>query len=211
LPVTAGRVFAPYKTRTARFFWTFFYTGRMPIAPGTVASGVAALAAIFLALAWPWEGFQVQWAYLILAVGLGGLGSALAGACVRATGREDPGEFVLDEASGMFLAVLSWLPVGAAAWSPLKAVGRWTAEGVTPRVLTPWTPPAMLGDWPLAAPFIHVGLAFAFFRMFDIVKPPPVRQLEKLPGAAGIMADDWAAGLMAAAATLLVEVFVLGW
>jgi len=35
------------------------------------------------------------------------------------------------------------------------------------------------------------------FRAFDIVKPPPLRQLEKLPGGWGIMLDDVAAGLLA--------------
>ena len=35
------------------------------------------------------------------------------------------------------------------------------------------------------------------FRAFDIVKPPPVRQLERLPGGLGIMLDDVAAGLLA--------------
>jgi phosphatidylglycerophosphatase A len=36
---------------------------------------------------------------------------------------------------------------------------------------------------------------FILFRVFDIVKPPPVRQLEKLPEGAGIVIDDVAAGL----------------
>jgi phosphatidylglycerophosphatase A len=36
---------------------------------------------------------------------------------------------------------------------------------------------------------------FILFRIFDIVKPPPVRQLEKLPEGIGIVADDVAAGL----------------
>jgi phosphatidylglycerophosphatase A len=35
---------------------------------------------------------------------------------------------------------------------------------------------------------------FILFRVFDIVKPPPVRQLEKLPEGAGIVVDDVAAG-----------------
>ncbi len=39
--------------------------------------------------------------------------------------------------------------------------------------------------------------SFILFRGFDIVKPPPVRQLEKLPGGWGIMLDDVAAGLLA--------------
>ena len=41
-------------------------------------------------------------------------------------------------------------------------------------------------------------LAFALFRIFDIWKPAPVRQLEKLPGGWGIMADDAMAGVYGA-------------
>jgi hypothetical protein len=38
---------------------------------------------------------------------------------------------------------------------------------------------------------------FILFRAFDIVKPPPVRQLEAIPEGAGIVLDDIAAGLYA--------------
>jgi phosphatidylglycerophosphatase A len=38
---------------------------------------------------------------------------------------------------------------------------------------------------------------FIIFRAFDIVKPPPVRQLEKLPEGTGIVLDDVAAGIYA--------------
>lgn len=41
--------------------------------------------------------------------------------------------------------------------------------------------------------------AFLLFRIFDIVKPPPARRLEKLHGGLGIMADDLMAGLYGAA------------
>ena len=37
------------------------------------------------------------------------------------------------------------------------------------------------------------------FRAFDIVKPPPVRNLEAMPGGLGIMMDDVAAGFYALA------------
>ena len=40
-------------------------------------------------------------------------------------------------------------------------------------------------------------VAFLLFRAFDIVKPFPVRQFERLPGGIGIMADDLAAGVYA--------------
>ena len=36
---------------------------------------------------------------------------------------------------------------------------------------------------------------FILFRVFDIVKPPPVRQLERLPEGTGIVVDDVAAGI----------------
>lgn len=38
---------------------------------------------------------------------------------------------------------------------------------------------------------------FILFRAFDIVKPPPVRQLERLPEGTGIVLDDVAAGIYA--------------
>jgi len=43
-----------------------------------------------------------------------------------------------------------------------------------------------------------VFVAFLFFRLFDTWKPFPVGWLDRnLTGGLGIMADDWAAGLMA--------------
>ena len=41
-------------------------------------------------------------------------------------------------------------------------------------------------------------IGFALFRLFDIWKPPPVRQLEALPRGVGIMADDVMAGVYGA-------------
>ncbi|MCX8033794.1 MAG: phosphatidylglycerophosphatase A [Thermodesulfovibrio sp.] len=40
-------------------------------------------------------------------------------------------------------------------------------------------------------------LAFIFFRFFDILKPPPIKQIEKrIKGGLGIMIDDIIAGIM---------------
>ena len=44
----------------------------------------------------------------------------------------------------------------------------------------------------------HLLLAFVLFRIFDISKLPPVKQLERLPRGYGIMLDDVAAGVYAA-------------
>jgi phosphatidylglycerophosphatase A len=48
--------------------------------------------------------------------------------------------------------------------------------------------------------------AFLLFRFFDIWKPPPVRQLEALPGGWGINADDAMAGVYGA-----LVLFLAGW
>ena len=40
--------------------------------------------------------------------------------------------------------------------------------------------------------------AFVLFRLFDIWKPVPVRQMERWPGGVGIVADDVMAGVYAA-------------
>ena len=45
--------------------------------------------------------------------------------------------------------------------------------------------------------------AFFFFRLFDVWKPFPARQLERIPGAPGIMLDDVAAGIYAGLVLLL--------
>ena len=50
---------------------------------------------------------------------------------------------------------------------------------------------------------------FILFRAFDIVKPPPIRQLEKLPEGTGIMLDDVAAGIFALMAVHLLLHFGL--
>jgi phosphatidylglycerophosphatase A len=52
--------------------------------------------------------------------------------------------------------------------------------------------------------------AFLFFRAFDIIKPPPARQLERLRGGWGIMLDDAAAGVYANAAVQLLRVLFPG-
>jgi len=47
--------------------------------------------------------------------------------------------------------------------------------------------------------------AFALFRLLDMWKPAPARQLESLPGGWGIVADDVMAGLYGALAIFLLD------
>jgi len=56
----------------------------------------------------------------------------------------------------------------------------------------------MRGPSPLA-----LGVAFCVFRFFDIVKPPPARQMERLGGGHGILLDDVMAGFWGLLAVML--------
>lgn len=121
--------------------------GRIPIAPGTCASLVAAGV-------WYVAGFSapMQWAGGLVTVAIG---AWAAGRLAKAVGDADPSHVVIDEWAGMWLA-LSGLPK---------------------------TVPVIVA-------------AVAAFRLLDILKPPPIKQLERLPGGWGIMLDDVAAGLI---------------
>lgn len=56
-------------------------------------------------------------------------------------------------------------------------------------------------DWP------HAIIAFVLFRLFDILKPPPIRLIERLPEGTGIMLDDIGAGIYALAIFALIHLF----
>lgn len=63
-------------------------------------------------------------------------------------------------------------------------------------------PTADLGRWGILA------AGFVFFRIFDIWKPPPVKQCDRLAGGFGIMIDDSVAAVYAAIA---LGIFVRLW
>jgi len=48
-------------------------------------------------------------------------------------------------------------------------------------------------------------VGFIAFRLFDIVKPWPARQLERLPGAWGVVFDDLGAGSLAALTLMVLQ------
>ena len=49
-------------------------------------------------------------------------------------------------------------------------------------------------------------IAFLLFRFFDILKPPPIRLIERVPGGSGIVLDDMMAGAYGA-----LVLFIMGW
>src|SRR2546423_15583402 len=96
-----------------------------------------------------------------------------------------------------FLA-LAALMLPAAVWS--ATVAAQTKNLKDPQIVVI---DEVLGQWIALAgarsltPITYVA-AFALFRLFDIWKPWPVRQLEGLPSGWGINADDVMAGVYAA-------------
>lgn len=59
----------------------------------------------------------------------------------------------------------------------------------------------------IPADWHHAALSLLLFRVVDILKPPPVRQLECLPEGTGIVLDDIAAGLLALAIAHIAKLF----
>jgi len=51
----------------------------------------------------------------------------------------------------------------------------------------------------------YIFLGFGLFRLFDIVKPFPIRRLEQFKGGLGVVADDVGAGLFALAVLSLIR------
>jgi len=118
---------------------------------------------------------------------------------------------------GTLVAIPLWYLIGPAYSAPvlfgilafLFAVGVWACE-LTGRHLGVSDHGAMCWDEIVAfllvlaiAPQAPAWQAAAFFlfRAFDVVKPPPIRQLERrMKGGFGVMADD----ILAAGYTLLV-------
>jgi phosphatidylglycerophosphatase A len=69
-------------------------------------------------------------------------------------------------------------------------------------------PGCIVADEYLTLPICYLGLpftpwvvlsGFVLHRIFDITKPPPIRQLQNLKGGVGIVIDDFAAALLALA------------
>ena len=73
----------------------------------------------------------------------------------------------------------------------------------------------VLGQWLTFLPFAHcstwdLAVGFVLFRLFDISKPPPVRNAEYwLPEGFGVMIDDVLAGFYAMAGLWLVRLIAL--
>ncbi|EKE43586.1 phosphatidylglycerophosphatase A [Oceaniovalibus guishaninsula JLT2003] len=145
-----------------RFIATFAYVGLLRPGPGTWGSLAA------LPVAWALHVAGGPWLLIAAALALFALGYWATLRETARTGAEDPGEIVVDEVVGQWVALLP-LSFGAA---------RMGAD--------------ILALWP------GWIAAFALFRLFDIWKPGPVGWADRRHDAAGVMLDDVVAGLLAA-------------
>jgi len=152
-----------------------FGLGRSPIAPGTLGSVLGVF----------WFGLLISeprpfFYFFGLVFGLG-LSVAVTGKAEELLGRKDPGSIVLDEIA----AVPACFPV----WMILL----WRHQGHWPAADLFFQPKSWM---------VVVGI-LTLFRVFDVLKPWPVRQAQSLPGGYGVTADD-------VLAAVYVNVCVLG-
>jgi phosphatidylglycerophosphatase A len=173
---------APDRTSEEFMLWIAqgFGIGRIPIAPGTFGSVLGVLwFDLLLSTGRTWVLFSGTVAGLALSVWLCGFAE-------RLLRQKDPGSVVLDEIAAMPVCFLAW--VGLVLWKT--------------RVL-PGVDYFFSGDhWPLT-----LGV-FAAFRFFDIVKPWPVRQSQRLTEGWGITVDDFLAAIYVNLAVLVVWLLV---
>jgi phosphatidylglycerophosphatase A len=192
------------KPRFAYAIATVLGTGYLKPGPGTWGSLVGLLVAV---ISHPFTWFYVLIAVLGVGLGIdlplqaGRLGIAVvlipsiavwlflallgvktSRQVAEFSGVKDPQYVVVDEVSGVHLALI----LGLAPVTPMVLLRPEDAA-----VFALYSGMSIL-NWK----FLLAG--FLLFRLFDIAKPFPCRRLEKLPGGWGIMADDWMAGVYAA-------------
>jgi len=104
----------------------------------------------------------------------------------------------------LYLVTRQWAwPAQLALLLVVSVVGIWASD-VTAKALNREDPGPVVIDevagqlvtlFMTGAGLYGAIIGFFVFRIFDIIKPWPARQLEDLPGGVGIMADDLMAGV----------------
>jgi phosphatidylglycerophosphatase A len=105
------------------------------------------------------------------------------------------------------LAASAWLPLPAYALVTLavSGLGVWAADRAAGALRLKDPGPVVIDEAAgllvtlagVPVTWLSALLAFFLFRAMDVLKPPPARQAERLPGGWGIMVDDLFAGVYA--------------
>ena len=119
---------------------------------------------------------------ILLVLFLAFVGVWSAGKAADFAGIKDPQFVVIDEVAGQHITLI--LPLIPLAMPNLAGHMDFSQYAI-------YSALSML-NWR------YLLAGFVLFRLFDIWKPFPIRNLEKLHGGWGIMADDWLAGVYAA-------------
>jgi phosphatidylglycerophosphatase A len=119
---------------------------------------------------------------ILLVLLLSFIGVWSAGKAAAFAGIKDPQFVVIDEVAGQHITLI--LPLIPIALPHLAARMDFSDYAIYAAL--------SLLNWK------YLIAGFLLFRFLDIWKPFPIRNLEKLPGGWGIMADDWLAGVYAA-------------
>lgn len=151
-----------------------FGIGRIPFAPGTFGS-LAGL--LWFALLLKTENLWLYVAGVLLGICLS---VWLCGAAERILKQTDPDSVVLDEITALPLCFLAWV---AADWFRISQL-------------------PSLESFLGARAWIQTAILFGLFRLFDILKPWPLRQSQRLPGGWGVTIDDVLAALYVALVSL---------
>lgn len=144
------------REKVLKIYCTFFYTGYIPLAPGTFGTLGAVVPFYFIA------GFAPLF-YLLSIVVFTAISIIITNHCLKYYTEEDPGEIVIDEVCGylftMFMVPFTWF---------------------------------------------NLLVGFLLFRIFDIIKPYPIRKIENLRDGYGIILDDVLAGIYSNIVILLI-------
>lgn len=157
-----------------KLFATWFGLGLIPKGPGTWGSigGMIFVLLVFIAVFEFAGRFIRPDEYLIIALLLFILGCLSANKYDLDHGTEDSKQIVVDEVVGQMLALF-----------PLFGLVDMMGSGL------------FLIPWKIVGLFF---IAFALFRFFDVLKPWPIRLIDRqLKGGFGVMLDDILAGVMA--------------
>ena len=98
------------------------------------------------------------------------------------------------------VALGRWAETHYGRSDPSEVVADEVAGQALALMFLPWQAPGDGNLWNLAM----AGTAFAAFRFFDILKPPPIQQIQHAPAGWGILLDDLLAGAAALAVVQLV-------
>ena len=109
----------------------------------------------------------------------------------------------------MLIGLLVWIALAIALGIPASTIVARESGTHDPQFVVI---DEVIGQWIalLFSPFDwrHALIALILFRLFDITKPFPVRQLEKLPEGWGIVLDDVGAGLYALCVASLLRIWI---